>query len=145
MVKVLVCGDIEGEWSIFYDRISSLQNSKHGPFDLLFCTGSFFRNLDDYNEFTKLLKLPLPTYIFDENDFPEEGFASSSNLINLGPVGVKTISNLTVAYMRKDSDTNYPVEYGKLHSMCFSPKYRGCDIFLSSDWPKDIQNFIESR
>jgi hypothetical protein len=46
MVKTLYCGDIldEEAWTILLDRLSDLQKSSSGPFDLLFFTGKLFLN-----------------------------------------------------------------------------------------------------
>lgn len=42
MVKVLLCGDVRGRIDQLVARVSKLQSSAHGPFDLLFCVGEFF-------------------------------------------------------------------------------------------------------
>jgi hypothetical protein len=37
----LVSGSVEGQFSDFFEKIATT-NSKHGPFDILLCTGNFF-------------------------------------------------------------------------------------------------------
>eukprot|EP00594_Rhizosolenia_setigera_P012303 CAMPEP_0178958724 /NCGR_PEP_ID=MMETSP0789-20121207/11816_1 /TAXON_ID=3005 /ORGANISM="Rhizosolenia setigera, Strain CCMP 1694" /LENGTH=986 /DNA_ID=CAMNT_0020641491 /DNA_START=24 /DNA_END=2984 /DNA_ORIENTATION=+ len=41
-VKVLVCGDVNGNFQILLKKLNSLQKSKAGPFDLCLCVGPFF-------------------------------------------------------------------------------------------------------
>ena len=39
--KILICGDVKGKLSTLYKRIASV-NKSAGPFDAVFCVGSFF-------------------------------------------------------------------------------------------------------
>ncbi len=41
MVKILVCGDVEGRYSETFKRVAKL-DKKAGPFDALFCVGAFY-------------------------------------------------------------------------------------------------------
>ena len=41
MVKILVCGDVEGRYSETFKRVAKL-DKKAGPFDALFCVGTFY-------------------------------------------------------------------------------------------------------
>lgn len=47
----LFCGDVEGKFNAFFNRIENL-NKKSGPFDLVLCVGNFFginnREFDAY-------------------------------------------------------------------------------------------------
>ena len=40
-MKVLVCGDVLGNFSVLAARIHKLNTSRHGPFDLLLCVGEW--------------------------------------------------------------------------------------------------------
>ncbi|EGG17861.1 cwfJ family protein [Cavenderia fasciculata] len=84
-VKVLVCGDIGGNFKTIFDRVDKVNQSKAGPFDILLCVGSFFERFQqqtqghghhhhhqqqqhqqqeeiDIKDFLKDRKLSLPTY-----------------------------------------------------------------------------------
>ena len=41
MVKILVCGDVEGRYAETFKRVAKL-DKKAGPFDALFCVGTFY-------------------------------------------------------------------------------------------------------
>ena len=41
MVKILVCGDVEGRYAETFKRVAKL-DKKAGPFDALFCVGAFY-------------------------------------------------------------------------------------------------------
>lgn len=51
-VKILVVGDVKGQFGSFASKLNSLQE-KAGPFELIICVGDFF-GADD-NENRKLL------------------------------------------------------------------------------------------
>jgi hypothetical protein len=64
-MKVLVCGDIDGEIDLLFKRINTLQASAHGPFDILFCCGRIFIDEDNFNSFLLNSEgFPIPTYAF---------------------------------------------------------------------------------
>ena len=73
MVKILISGDVDGRLDLLYKRVSTLHNSpSHGPFEYLFCTGSFLPEIlpdkenpassviEDY--ICGMMESPLPTY-----------------------------------------------------------------------------------
>ena len=58
MVKILVCGDVEGRYAETFKRVAKL-DKKAGPFDALFCVGAF------YGADKTVPAAPIPTYILD--------------------------------------------------------------------------------
>jgi hypothetical protein len=42
MVKVLFAGDVGGKVEALFKRVSTVNSSSAGPFDLLLCIGGFF-------------------------------------------------------------------------------------------------------
>ncbi len=92
MVKLLFCGDIDGNWPSLIARLNELQQSQHGPFDAVFITG---KNLQTKGVNESVLSLPVKGYAFDK----------SFNDLNIGnldimseqEVGiVNVVHNLTV-------------------------------------------------
>lgn len=74
-MKVLVCGDIDGEFDILFKRINTLQASAHGPFDILFCSGRIFVDEDNFNSFLLNSEgFPIPTYAFGNIFFKYHSF-----------------------------------------------------------------------
>jgi hypothetical protein len=46
-VKVLVCGDVKGQFHTLFSKINELNAGKSGPFEVLFCVGKFFCEGED--------------------------------------------------------------------------------------------------
>jgi hypothetical protein len=46
-VKILVCGDVKGQFHTLFSKINELNAGKSGPFDVLFCVGKFFGEADE--------------------------------------------------------------------------------------------------
>lgn len=163
MVKVLISGDICGEWSLLVARVNALEASSHGPFHCLLLAGKAFENINEYKEIKEKVNFPIPTYFYDLsninaeelNPFPknlhllQSSCESSSLFSNIG--GIVTMSQyLTVAYFNSVDSKAHKFEsasHGELlkdmSAVCNVPNYRGCDLYLSSDWPKDVQYFID--
>ncbi|CAO3652568.1 unnamed protein product [Cunninghamella blakesleeana] len=110
--KVLVTGLVEGNYVTFFEKIASL-NDKHGPFDVLLCTGNFFSKETTDSDISDLLlgkvKVPLTTYFMDgEIQLPNtvqervdnyEGEVSE-NLYYLGKKGIMTTAQgLKIAFL----------------------------------------------
>ena len=144
MVKILVCGDICGEFTIFINKINALQSSQHGPFHALFCTGAFFKDQAEYDSIVPSLELPIPTYVFNTCGITEST-ALPNNLHLLNGIGITTIEKLTIAHMVPENFINNSAEFSEVKRICTSSAYRGCDIFLSSEWPKEFHHFIPDR
>jgi RNA recognition motif-containing protein len=140
-VKVLICGDVHSRFEVLVNRLNALQNSAHGPFHVLFIVGSLFVDSNDFATFINSgLELPLPAYVLKPTGFP--GVADLPNnvhAVGTGAVGFATINQLTVAYISESADD--ASISGALHPT-HNAAYKGCDMLLSSAWPRDIQHFL---
>ena len=168
--KILICGDIAGNFDLLTSRIDALQNSAAGPFHILFIVGTLFRNEDEYN--TQInqnkLKFLIPTYIYDVTGIPQNILdnigntnplspinlnilqMNLSNTVSIGGIGIATINNLTVAYCIDKLDivhnANHKQSYDYIMNHIVNAKgYRGCDLFLSNEWPMDCHQFLETE
>ncbi|KAL0280157.1 UNVERIFIED_CONTAM: hypothetical protein PYX00_001533 [Menopon gallinae] len=142
--KVLVCGDVRGNFRLLFERIDKL-NKKKGPFDLLLCVGDFFgsspSNWEPYKNGS--LKVPLLTYILGPNSEEHikyyddmNGCELCSNVYYLGKRGILTSSGLKIAY--KDVETVRNIAYkGKDNA-----EYLGIDVLLTSQWPRNVTNLV---
>lgn len=147
MVKLLVCGGLNGEWTILLNRVLALQNSAHGPFDALFITGSLSPG-DMEPAVLSALSFPIPTYIFSPRlpivpplELPDNlKYINESNITD--DVGLVTLHGLTVGYAMASGDLT---SAGAADAIASSSKasYRGCDIFLTAEWPRDIYQFLD--
>ncbi|XP_037043320.1 CWF19-like protein 1 homolog [Bradysia coprophila] len=157
--KILVCGDVKGNFKQLFGRVESI-NKKSGPFEMLLCVGDFFGdNNDELIAFKNGNKvIPVPTYILGPNEAnacPEyenlnEG-EICSNLTYLGKRGLYTISSgIKIAYLSgieaEKSDWSFDTEDVKaVRNSCFINKtsmgeYRGIDILLTSQWPFGVDD-----
>lgn len=59
-LKILVAGDVDGNFKQLFDRVTSV-NKKAGPFSMLFCVGSFFPST--FDEGLMIPPAPVPTYV----------------------------------------------------------------------------------
>jgi hypothetical protein len=92
-IKVLITGPVNGSINDLHQKLSTLQNSKAGPFDMCFCAGPFFSSSDRCSEAIKSLlenndtisnisgsgsgsrskiQLPLPVYFCDAGTLPND-------------------------------------------------------------------------
>ena len=150
MVKVLVGGSLSndvGAWEVLVNRVKALQASQHGPFDVLLVSGPLFASEDQYRgALESSAQLCVPTYIAFAP--PYVGSTLPGNVFRIGRgdggVGMETISRLTVAYVNTCSErSGDSSEFDSLKAMTSAAAYRGCDVLLSDDWPKDMHHFIE--
>lgn len=140
MVKFLVCGDVEGQFETLLARVQALENSSHGPFQFLFITGSLFQSVEEYERITQTVQFPIPTYALDRTWIQDTStLPQNFNLLGESKIGISSISNLTVAFMCGDDDKEGVQSAIDLSSR---PSYRGCDLFLSNEWPKDMHHFL---
>jgi len=96
MPRVLVVGDVQGQFRKLYAQVTKIQD-KSGTFDALFCVGTFFDpklGLGEKGELAPYLsgeaRVPVPTYFI----CGAEG-ANSTMLIGGHPNGVELCKNLT--------------------------------------------------
>jgi len=155
MVKVLVGGNFPteiigaGAWEILARRVEALQASQHGPFDLLLVCGSLFASEEQYKAaLASEMQLSIPTYMSLIPSFVTiNGGVLPANVYRIGngdsAMGLETISRLTVAYVNSSISQNNASELDSIKSFTSAAAYRGCDVLLSDEWPKDMHHFIE--
>ena len=150
MVKLLIGGSLTndvGAWEILVNRVKALQASQHGPFDVLLVSGPLFASEEQYRgALESSAQLCVPTYIAFAP--PYVGPTLPVNVFRIGRgdggMGMETISRLTVAYVNTCSTcSGDSSEFDSLKAMTSAAAYRGCDVLLSDDWPKDMHHFIE--
>lgn len=136
MVKILVCGTVNGEWKVLADKINALHKSSHGPFDLLFCAGTFFRDESDVAQCAEY-SFPLPIYAYSSLSLKTTSLPP--NVHFLPSVGTVTINDLVVGSMAANGDVTNPEDFDRLLRTGHSMRY---DLLLTSDWPADVSNFL---
>lgn len=151
-VKVLVVGDVLGHFRTIFSKVQQV-NQQHGPFAALFCVGCFFGTESLSEEDEKFLigdeKIPIPTYFIDAKSNPEitakylsdseEGKELVENLHFLGNYGIKTINNLSVAYISGSENTSPHFQQEILHSWISNLPQPTCDLLLTCDWSHNVQ------
>ncbi|KAF0774578.1 hypothetical protein AaE_001722 [Aphanomyces astaci] len=91
MVKVLLSGDVGGNWDALHARVEKLHTSAHGPFDVVLCAG-----FSDVSA-NAIRAWPLPVYVLGGlGDQPKN---TSTNLHIVSENSVHTISGLHVAFL----------------------------------------------
>ena len=147
MVKVLFSGDVDSNFEILIGRINELQKSAHGPFDLVLCTGQFFKALEELQKFlaNTEFRSPIPIYILDSDifDSPEAistfDLLTSKNILILKGSGIQNILNLSVAYLSHGactSEAKLKEEFVTVKRLVDSRGYRWFDILLTPDWSR---------
>jgi hypothetical protein len=67
MVKVLLCGQIHGQWETVLERAKKLNEASiDAPFEVLFCLGGIFPLPETYLKGKK--QVPIPTYFITGNE-----------------------------------------------------------------------------
>ena len=140
MVKILICGDVDGNWDAVFSRVAALQKSAHGPFSCLFCTGKVFSTEEDFKDVISKNEFIIPTYVSNTTSVLSSSCSLPNNLEILEPNKLLTIQSLTVAMFSKDKMTQSAMIAVKAISS--SGAYRGCDLLLSDTWPYDSHQFL---
>ncbi|KAL1422911.1 hypothetical protein MTO96_021632 [Rhipicephalus appendiculatus] len=90
-MKLLVCGDVGGQFDKLFDRVSSV-NKKNGPFDMLLCVGDFFG--PDTSRWLQYKlsgrKVPLQTYAVGVTPESYSDSDLADNVVHLGSRGIFT-------------------------------------------------------
>ncbi|KAK8756797.1 hypothetical protein V5799_000502 [Amblyomma americanum] len=154
-LKLLVCGDVKGQFDKLFDRVSTV-NKKNGPFEMLLCVGDFFGpDTSRWLEY-KLSnrKVPLQTYAVGvtPDSFSESDLAD--NVVHLGSRGMFTgASGLKIAYFcGNEANSEKPLqgEFAKKHALEFlspvaeSTSHKGVDLFITSQWPKNVSRYAHT-
>jgi hypothetical protein len=144
MVKVLICGDVDSNFDLIVDRINTLQNSKNGPFALLFFTGKLFKDDTEFNNIAPTLKFPMKAYAFDRTGVDESILIPENNLefLSVNGVGLKTVNNLTIGFLNENADVE---SIQDTKDICQLVGYRGCDLLFTYDWPREIDQFLDEN
>ena len=162
--KILVCGDANGKLKTLYTRVSNILK-KSGDFEMLLCVGKFFgtteedkKNWEEYKN--GISNVPIVTYILGPCT-PEEipGYESvdlssggelCENITYLGRCGIlQCPSGLQVGYVsgmdnQKSSEDRCcfkEEETKQLSAKTEDKNFKGIDLFLTSDWPKDVTQY----
>lgn len=159
-VRVLVCGDVNGQFEQLIKRVSAV-NKKNGPFDTLLCVGEFFGPDTESNQkvIDAAIEFPVMTYILGpccpstSNFYPEGSVEFSANLTYLGKKGIlNTASGLQIAYLSgiEGSSVN-SFQFTKdvvdelLMPVKASSGFLGVDILLTSMWPAQVSKFSSNQ
>ena len=142
VVKLLICGDVEGQFDLLLSRIQTLQTSSHGPFDVLFFTGRLFQNAEEFARIAPNLKFPLKAYAFDRTGIEDNVLPNDSNLefFHASGAGLATINGLTVAFLSHFPDLESLQDAKDITAL---PGYRGCDVLLTAEWPRETYHFLD--
>ncbi|XP_060519508.1 CWF19-like protein 1 [Cylas formicarius] len=153
--KILLCGDVEGNFDTLCKRVE-IVNKKTGPFDLVLCVGNFFGiNNQDFIPYKMgEKKVPLATYILGPNydyhvkEYQNEQYELCENVYHLGKRGIYTDSKgVRIAYISGIASLTesgpWTYNFQDVRELCDLPLrgntgFRGVDILVSSQWPKDI-------
>jgi hypothetical protein len=118
-LKVLVCGDIRGEFDQIFSKVAKLQ--KKNNFAVLFCVGDFFgAGTDTATQLAPYIsgekEVPIPTYFIlgkeqrtEVIDAHPDGGEVCKNLHYLGRWGIKDVHGLKVAFLSVHSYCCYTV------------------------------------
>ncbi|KAK6972586.1 CWF19-like protein 1 [Biomphalaria glabrata] len=158
-LRILVAGDVEGNFDQLFKRVQSIQK-KSGNFDLLLCVGDFFgTNLSSWEPYkTKKLKVPISTLILGpvKSELTifyngAEGSELCDGVTYLGRHGRFTgSSGLQLAYLsglessaNKGDDCTFTADdgYSLIAPIANDPSYKGIDILMTSQWPKDVEKY----
>lgn len=138
MKKFLFCGDVNSQWTPLLERVGKLQASAHGPFDALFCTGTFFENEDEYFKTGTTLEFPIPTFVIDWTGFSDD-FKAPKNVTFLSAAGLELLCGVRVCSLTKNAQ---PEQVDELLKRFSDPNYKGCDILVSGESPSNVLQLL---
>lgn len=146
-LKILVLGDVRGQFKKLFSRIAKVHKA-HGPFDAVFCVGTFFadalaeqplQELEPYLQGKKTV--PVPTYFIlgQESSSLElvdklpNGGPICTNLEFLGTAGAQTLApgNLRVAFLSGVFDPvlfDKPQDDAQLQQAGYTSAYTSADV-----------------
>ncbi|XP_061182668.1 CWF19-like protein 1 [Saccostrea echinata] len=160
-LKILVSGDVEGNFDKLFGRVNAIQK-KSGSFDLLLCVGEFFGKTNTEWEKYKSgqSKVPIPTLILGPCDSSlsdvyqnnKDGLELCDNVTYLGRRGTFTgSSGLSLAYLSGvEGERSDMVHFSSedvstlLLPVESDTKFRGVDILLTSQWPKNPSKYASN-
>lgn len=154
-LKLLLFGAVNDKTIAFANKVKSLHKSKAGPFDVVFCVGSFHvPSAEDSPEYAALKSLPIPVYLQDalassndsNNDeiqtliepnlkaFPSE----KSNIYSISVPNHPHV-NLVVASCPRNLRMDAAASVKPLMDKLKHVSYVGCDLLLTSHWPQGVE------
>jgi diadenosine tetraphosphate (Ap4A) HIT family hydrolase len=153
-LKILLVGPVAGQLTHLSNKLSTLQNSKAGPFDICLCAGPFFHNNQNIPSF------PIPVAFVDEGDgLPSLLIDGADEVDSIVIDGIRCVapnlyhlpnqadiisiplpkrSPLTVGYCRPNIRLDSSCDAFK--SKAKHTAFLGCDIFISSEWGQGIES-----
>jgi len=141
-VKLLFCGDVDAKWDVLAGRLTELQQSKNGPFDLLLICGRFENSVE-----ANKVHFPMKAYCFvDKRDTIDIDNVPVNVEVVRGCCGIISIDyNLTVGYSIGTSAENDVAnsDLDLVKQIVDGPGYRGCDVLITSNWPRGMHHFLE--
>lgn len=156
--KLLVSGEPNQYTTTLLQRITTLNQSKSGPFDAVLCIGTLWDNITSIVELNQL-QIDIPIYCISKNSNNTPAFILDiikqhdkpstvelrHNLYYLYGCGITQFNNLSVAYVsgvHTDSYETQFMEYNnadidKLIDICTTAPYQpdSIDVLLTSQWP----------
>lgn len=144
MPKVLVCGDLVGAEAVaaLQNKVSKLNASAHGPFDVLFCTGVDATALSALETSEQPFAVPLWFLALAGAGSAALSFAAGSPQSDklkatwLGSGGVNDVAGLRVAY--SDSVDESDPAFLRFLSKLRQPGAGAVDVLLTPDWPRGV-------
>jgi|MDSY01.1.fsa_nt_gb hypothetical protein len=168
--RLLIAGDVLGNFGVLWRRAKALNESKAGPFDLILVAGQFFADdsaASAEEVRTNLASAPLPTYFTDARGVPgglvlgeglsgkvDGGDAGGSGgddaaldasglpppVHYLGPGGMTMIGTLTVAYLSPGAKEAEGL--AALEELCGKSIFLGADVLLTPEWPAGLSTAL---
>ncbi|RHY84040.1 hypothetical protein DYB26_015022 [Aphanomyces astaci] len=125
MVKVLLSGDVGGNWDALHARVEKLHTSAHGPFDVVLCAG-----FSDVSA-NAIRAWPLPVYVLGGlGDQPKN---TSTNLHVVSENSVHTISGLHVAFLADPE---------AVQSFRSALTAQPVDLLITTDYPQGFDQLV---
>lgn len=157
-LKILVSGDVEGNFHQLFKRVDSIQK-KSGNFDLLLCVGEFFgSDMSSWEPYKSgKAKAPISTLVLGPNRpeydiyYSEESGDLCENVTYLGKQGrFSGSSGLQIAYLSgteasgaADESCTFTAADAKslISPVSGDPGYKGVDILITSQWPMGVEKY----
>lgn len=77
MPKLLICGDVFGEFDTLNARLTKINSSRHGPFDALICAGEWFADAASTSSSAAVVpEFPIPVHVLGDDQ--SEGAGAES-------------------------------------------------------------------
>jgi RNA recognition motif-containing protein len=147
-MKVLICGDIpdSNSWKLLLERLSDLQKSSNGPFDLLLLTGVITVNEQAELQQIESQLIALKIAVTGFQALVNQSTTLSFDYIQLVPDNVglwNSKENLSIGYFLLSDPS--PEDTTKMDKIIDSAGYRGCDFLVSRFWPMKSEQLLPNE